>query len=123
MDVKNQLAFFLLSVVIGVIGGIFYGVFHLLRKICGCDKGKCKALGIALDVACGIIFAIWCIYASFLFNLPYFRAYMCLGWAIGGIIYLKILQIMLAFLKKVCYNVYVKMVKKAKSKEKTLKKR
>jgi len=100
---------------------LLYGGFSFLRKICGCDKGKCKTLGIALDIACCILFAIWCIYASFLFRLPSFRAYMCLGWAIGGIIYLKILQIMLAFFKKVCYNVFVRIVKRAKSKEKTLK--
>jgi hypothetical protein len=47
---------------------------------------------------------------------------MWIGYAFGGIIYLKSLHIILAFLQNVCYNRITKIVKKAKKREKTLKK-
>jgi hypothetical protein len=43
---------------------------------------------------------------------------MILGYAIGLIIYLKILHRTLAIFEKVCYNMFTKVVKKAKSKKK-----
>jgi hypothetical protein len=48
---------------------------------------------------------------------------MWIGYALGGIIYLKSLHRILAFLQNVCYNRVIKMIKKAKKREKTLKKR
>ena len=122
MDTKNQFTYFLLSVAIGFVGGLLYELFALVRLLFHVKRGKWKGLGVGLDIAFCISFAILCIYASFCLHFPDFRGYMCMGWLVGGIIYLKILHRIVAFLEKVCYNVLVKMVTKAKSKEKTLKK-
>ena len=123
MDTKNQFAYFLLSVAIGFVGGLLYELFALVRLLFRVKNGKRKALGVGIDITFCICFAILCIYASFFLHFPDFRGYMCIGWLVGGIIYLKILHRIVAFLEKVCYNVLVKMVTKARSKEKTLKER
>ena len=122
MDTKNQFAYFLFSIGIGVVGGLLYELFAPVRALCKCDKGKRKTLGFSLDVLYCICVAIVCVLGSAFLQFPDFRMYMCLGWGVGGIIYLKILRRILAFFKKLCYNVLVRMVTKAKSKEKTLKK-
>lgn len=123
MDTKNQFAYFLLSVAIGFVGGLLYELFALVRLLFRVKNGKRKALGVGIDITFCICFAILCIYASFFLHFPDFRGYMCIGWLVGGIIYLKILHRIVAFLEKVCYNVLVKMVTKARSKEKTLRER
>ncbi|MBQ7948143.1 MAG: spore cortex biosynthesis protein YabQ [Clostridia bacterium] len=122
MDTKNQFAFFLLSIGIGFVGGLLYELFAFFRTLFGCDRGKRRALGVGLDITFCVCFAAMCIYLSFYLHFPDFRGYMCLGWVFGGIIYSKTLRRILAFSEKVCYNVLVRMVTKAKSKEKTLKK-
>ena len=123
MDVKNQLQYFLLSVLVGFIGGLIYEIFAFFRLLLGCEKGKRKVLGIIVDIIYAFLFAISWIIIAFLLKFPDFRVYMCIGWLVGGIIYAKTLRIILAFFKKVCYNVTASMVKKVKSKIKTLKKR
>ena len=121
MDTQNQLVYFLLSVLIGLVGGVLYEIFALFRLLLGCDKGKCKKLGFALDVVFGASFGFFCVFASYFCHFPDFRGYMGVGFAIGLIIYIKILQIILAFFKKVCYNGITSMVKRAKIRKKTLK--
>ena len=120
MDTKNQFAYFLLSVGIGFVGGAIYELFAVIRRIFRCRKRK--MIGHAVDISYCISFAIWCIFASFLLRFPDFRGYMFLGWGLGCAIYLKILHRIVAFLENMWYNVLVKMVTKAKSKEKTLQK-
>ena len=120
MDTKRQFAFFLLSMAIGFIGGLLYEPFSFARRLFRCDRGKRKALGVGIDVAFCISFALLCVFTSFCMRFPDFRGYMCVGWVLGGAIYLKILHRIVAFCEKVCYNILVKMVAKAKSKEKTL---
>ncbi len=122
MDTKGQLVYFLLSLAVGVVGGALYEIFAPLRILLGCDKGKWTGLGIGLDIAFCRCFSIWCSYTSFCLRFPDFRGYICLGWVLGCIIYLKILHRILEFPFKVCYNVLVKMANKAKIKIKTLKK-
>ena len=122
MDTKNQFTFFLLSVAIGLVGGLLYELFALVRFLCRCNQGKRKMIGICLDALFCIGFAVWVVCASFFLHFPDFRGYMCIGWAVGGAIYLKILHRIVAFCENVCYNRLVKVVTKAKSKEKTLQK-
>lgn len=122
MDSKGQLVCFLLSVAIGFVGGLLYEAVCLLRFLFSCDKEKRKGIGVAIDMLGCLCFAFWCIVASFCLRFPDFRGYICLGWVVGCIIYLKILHRILAFLIKVCYNVLVRMLDKAKNKIKTLKK-
>ena len=122
MDTKNQFTFFLLSVAIGLVGGLLYELFALVRFLCRCNRGKRKIIGICLDVAFCISFAYLAVFVSFFLHFPRFRGYMCIGWLVGGTIYSTILHKIVAFCENVCYNVLVKMVTKAKGKEKTLQK-
>ena len=122
MDTKNQFTFFLLSVAIGVAGGLLYELFAVVRFLFRCNCGKRKILGIDLDITFCLAFAFFAIIASFYLHFPDFRGYMWIGWAIGGAIYLRILRKTVALCEKVCYNILVKIVAKAKSKEKTLQK-
>ena len=122
MDSKDQLFYFCLCIVTGFCAGIFYEVFVLLRYIFRCDKGKNKIFGVLLDMIypCGV--AILCIFTQFHLHLPAFRVYIWIGYAVGFIIYLKILRRILAFLQKMCYNMLAKVLRKAKIKRKTLQK-
>ena len=122
MDAKGQLAYFLLSLAIGFVGGALCEIVCVFRFLFSCEKGKWKGMGIFLDVFGCLIFTLWCVFASFCLHFPDFRGYICLGWVLGCTIYLKILHRILAFLIKVCYNVLVRMVIKAKNKIQTLKK-
>lgn len=121
MDTKNQFVYFLLSIATGFIGGLLYELFAFIRLICGVDRGKRKAIGIVSDILFWVFFTILAIYSCFLFHFPSFRVYMGIGWLLGGIIYSKTFRIMVAFLEKVCYTKLTKLVKKAKSKKKLLK--
>ena len=118
MDTKNQLEYFLLSLCIGFLGGMIYNIFAFLRFLFACEKGKCKKLGLGLDVVFGVCFGIFCVFTSYFCHFPDFRGYMGVGFAIGLIIYIKILQIILAFFKKVCYNVTTKKFCKRENSQK-----
>ena len=122
MDTKNQLLYFLLSLCIGFLGGIIYNFFAFLRFSLGCNHEKRRGLGITLDVVFCLLFAIYCIFIGFFLQFPDFRGYMGVGFWLGLIISIKILQITLAFFKKVCYNRVTNMGKKAKKREKLFKK-
>jgi energy-converting hydrogenase Eha subunit G len=122
MDSRGQFSVFLLCILTGFCGGIIYEVFAFIRLLFRCDKGKGKSLGVVLDGLFGLAFAVWGIFTAYFFRFPQFRWFMCLGWALGGIIYLKTLRRIVAFLEKVCYNVVVKVLQKAKTRKKLFKK-
>ena len=119
---QDQFLMFLLCMAIGFMGGLLYEPFSFLRLLFGCDT-KRKTLGIILDVGFFISFTVLSVIAVFLLKFPALQAFWWIGYAVGGIIYLKTLHKIIAFLEKVCYNVLVKMAKKARKKDKTLKKR
>lgn len=121
MDTKGQFTYFVLSVAIGFFGGLLYEIFAFFRLLFGCNCGKGRKMGIFLDIAFGLSFGIFCIYACFLLRFPDFRGYMALGWLVGLIIYAKTLRIIVAFCEKVCYNGITKLVKRAKTDKKLLK--
>ncbi len=118
MDAKNQFTVFLASIAVGFVGGVFYEIFAFLRGVFGCEKGKNKILGNSFDIVFCILFAVFCIFASFLLHFPSFRGYMWLGFGLGGALYAKTLRRIVAFLEKVCYNMIRKLFIKAKSKKK-----
>ena len=114
MDSKHQFTIFCLCVAVGVIGGVLYEIFSLFRDLFNCSKGKNKCVGIVIDSLFGVCFAGLSITAAFWWRFPVFRVYMWIGYALGGIIYLKTLHRMVAFFKKVCYNMFNRLVKRAK---------
>ena len=83
----------------------------------GCEKRE-NIIGICLDVAFFVLYAIACVYLAFRWNFPWVRGYMWIGYALGGVLYCKTLRRILAFLEKVCYNKLAKVAKKAKIKKK-----
>ena len=120
MDTKNQFTYFLLSALVGLIGGLLYEIFAFFRRLFGCDRGKRKAIGVGLDMLFAFALAIFYVFACYLLHFPDFRGYMGVGFAIGLILSIKILRRILAFFKKVCYNSIARMVKRQKSRKKTL---
>lgn len=123
MDSAHQFPVFILCTAIGFCGGLLYEVFAFFRLIFRCEKRKNIFLGALFDVAFFIAFALLCIYAAFLLSFPDIRVYMWIGYALGGLIYAKTLRRIVAFLEKVCYNTFARLVKKAKTKKKLLKER
>ena len=123
MDSHNQLRIFCLCVAVGFVGGILYEIVAFLRLLLGCERGKNAFIGGVLDILFFLAFAILCIFTGFWLHFPAFRVYIGIGYALGGIIYLKILHKTLAIFKKVCYNMSTKMVEKVKKQEETLQKR
>lgn len=122
MDTARQFSVFILCLLCGYGGGIIYEVFALLRLLFRCEKRE-NIIGILLDVTFFTVFAIACVYLSFLLNFPDIRVYMWIGYALGGVLYWKTLRRILAFLEKVCYNSLAKIANKAKTKKKLLKER
>lgn len=119
MDSKNQLFYFCVCIVVGFFVGLVYEPFAFLRQVAGCNCKKRSPLGVIFDVLFPVIVALTCIFVQFILRFPSFRVYMWIGYALGYIIYLKILRRTLAFLQKLCYNLLAKVLRKAKNKEKT----
>ncbi len=123
MDSVGQLHYFLLAAAVGFVGGIAYEPFSFLRLLAGCRQGKRKGFAVFFDLLFWVVFALIGVLAEYLLRFPDFRGYIWAGYAIGGIIYLKILHRIVAFLENLCYNKITESIKKAKKKDKTLKKR
>ena len=122
MDSKNQLFYFCLCILVGFLAGLPYEIVVLLRGVFRCERGKNKVLSVVLDVIYPIFVALICVFMQFILHFPAFRAYMWIGYAVGFIIYLKILRRILAFLQKLCYNKLAKVLRKVNIKKKSPKK-
>ena len=123
MDSKGQLGVFCICIAVGFVGGMLYEVVVLLRALFRCGKGKNKILGIILDTTFFIGLALLFTYAAYRFRFPALRVYMWIGYAVGGIIYLKTLHKVVAFLGNLCYNICKERLKKHKEKRRNSKKR
>ncbi|MBE5745438.1 MAG: hypothetical protein E7355_04820 [Clostridiales bacterium] len=121
MDSHRQFYVFALCVCIGFIGGIIYEVFALL-SFPFCRKGKRKWVRVIFDMAFWLTFACVCLISSYVFRFPALRAYMWIGYLLGGILYLKSLRRIVAFFQKICYNKFIKIRKRQQYKEENLKK-
>lgn len=119
MDTANQFYYFFLCVCVGLCAGILYELFALIRLLFRCDRGRYKILSIILDVTFFLGFSLLSIAIAYKWNFPDIRGYMWIGYGLGFGLYLKTLRRILAFLEKVCYNSFAKVLKKAKSKKKT----
>ena len=104
MDTQHQFAVFGLCLFIGFLGGVLYEPFSFLRLLFGCRQGKNKILGGVIDTAFWLSFTILSTALGFAFGFPAFRVYICLGYVLGGIIYLKSLHRIVAFLENLWYN-------------------
>lgn len=118
---SNEFGVFTVCVAVGFLMGIVYEPFCLIRRLF-CRKGKRMWISVLTDVLFFTLFTVVAVFTAYAFQFPSFRVYMWLGYAVGGIIYLKSLHRILAFLQIMCYNEITKLIKKAKKREKTLKK-
>ncbi len=118
MDSKNQLTTFLLCLLCGFLGGLIYEIFAFFRLIFGCDREKNKVLGILLDLCFFVFLAIFYFFCAFSLHFPDFRVYMWVGFGLGGVLYLKSLRRMVAFVEKMCYNTFRKIANKIKNRKK-----
>ena len=118
MDSKNQFYIFCLCLAIGFVGGLLYEPFSFIRKVFKKQTRLCQSIRFIADILYCLTCTVFCIFSAFWLHFPNFRLYMILGYAIGLIIYSKILHRTLAIFEKVCYNIIVKVAKKAKIKKK-----
>lgn len=117
----HQFSVFAVCVAVGFAAGLPYECFAFFRRLF-CRNGKRMWISIVSDVLFFVLFSIIAVMTAYVFQFPSFRVYMWIGYAVGGLIYLKTLHRILAFLQIVCYNKVTKLIKKAKKREKTLKK-
>ena len=122
MDTQNQLAVFALSLAVGFVGGMVYEPFAFLRLLFGCHNGKNAKIGAVIDLLFWLSFALVSIACAFYLRFPSFRLYMWIGYAVGGIIYLKSLRRIVAFFENLCYNKVVSWIKKTRAQGKVRKK-
>ena len=123
MDAKNQFTVVCICVVAGFVFGIAYAIVAFIRMLFACPRGKNKWLGVALDIVFWLVFAVYYIVVAYAFAFPNFRVYTWVGYAVGGIIYLKTLHKVVAFLGNLCYNICKERLKKHKEKRRNSKKR
>ncbi|MBQ8428134.1 MAG: hypothetical protein IJX18_02640 [Clostridia bacterium] len=109
MATQGQIFYFLACVFFGFLGGFLWEIMSSFTWIFHKEKGK-KVAKIVSDVLFFVVFGVLCAWISAYFSFPAPRAYMCVGYAFGLIIYLKSVKILLAFLKKVCYNTFIKKI-------------
>lgn len=123
MPTENQFIVFCLCMAIGFAGGVLYEPFSLLRSAFSVKDGKRKIIGGILDLLFCASFSMVCIVSAFMLDFPDFRVYMCIGYGVGGIIYLKTLHKVVAIFRKVCYNIAIKVCKSLKKTRKNSPKR
>ena len=120
MDAIHQFPVFIRCVCVGYIGGIFYEILSVPMLVFH-RTPIAKQTRATLDIVFWVTFFVWCVCVSYACNFPSLRLYMWIGYALGGILYLKTLHKIIAFFKKVCYNKAILGIKKAKEKKKLLK--
>jgi hypothetical protein len=114
---NEQLKLFLSCLAIGFLGGachdLFAGVVTPMKK----EKWEGRAY-LVYEIAYFLSFALAFVGLQARMGFPDPRMYLYFGIFIGFWLYYKNLQIILAFFKKVCYNIVTKMFCKRKNSQK-----
>ena len=116
MDSAGQLSIFFVCVSVGIVGGFLYEGVSLAAL--PRPKKWRPWLRFGADILFFLGFAVLCVWVASALCLPAFREYYYLGFAVGLLLYLKTFHKAVAFLKKICYNIFRKAVdgiKKPKS--------
>ena len=113
MQFVNEPLYAWYCLLIGFFGGVARGTFQLFLLPM---RGKKEEGGftVAYEILFAFAFSIAFVAISSLLKFPEFRAYMAVLVVAGGIIYYKILRIIVAFFKKTCYNKINKKICKRK---------
>ena len=114
---SEQLKIFLLCVFSGFISGVFHELFSGCVTPMKNEKWESRAW-LVYEVSFFASFGIAFVAIQSLFGFPDPRGYMYAGIFVGFWLYSKNLRIILAFFKKVCYNVTTKKICKRKNSQK-----
>ncbi len=118
MDARFQLGEFAVCALLGL---AFAGVIDIVCMQSPKGGAK-KILSIVIEATAFVVFAAVCVWLWTSLGFTGRRGYHYLGILLGMILYLKTFRIIVAFFKKVCYNILKKVVKKRNKTKKTLKK-
>lgn len=110
----DQLKLFLICVSIGLCSGSLHDLFSAFTYPFRGQKRE-GLIWVVYELSFCIAFAISFLALRSNLDFPDFRMYMALGLGLGFCLYYKFLRILLAFLKKVCYNVLRKSCKRKNS--------
>lgn len=95
----NQLYILCASAFSGIIAGVLYEFFYLIRRFV-----KLRALKIFFDVLFFFLFAAIFIFVSVVFDFPKMRLFMIIGAFLGFFIYNRTFHRIVAFLIEKLYN-------------------
>lgn len=110
----DQLKLFLICISIGLCAGAMHDLFSTFAyPFRGRKREELVWFIYELSFCIAFAFAFLAFQANLSF--PDFRMYMAFGLGVGFCLYYKFLRILLAFLKKVCYNVLRKSCKRKNS--------
>ena len=119
MSISNQFALFCICIGAAFLFGIAYDLLSFIETFFVPLKRGKTAVVFLFDILFFVGLAVWSVGVFYLFHFPSLRFYYLFGFLIGGIIYLKSLHRILAFVKKICYNKSIKIARKLKMREKT----
>ena len=100
----DQLKIFFICLGVGVCAGTVRDLFSAFLYPFRGKKGEEK-VWFCYEILFCVAFALAFIAIEANLGFPDFRGFMAVGLAVGFWLYYKIFRIMLAFLKKVCYNI------------------
>ena len=107
---SEQIRIFLITAVLGLIGGGAYDALSLVRF----PLKKVRPVCIALDILFCLAFAACFLALSVLCRFPDFRFYMAAGCLVGFFLYRKSFHKFVAFLGKKVYNEIGQIIKDRK---------
>ena len=103
--VENQAYVFFMTIIIGIIFGLIFDFFRVIRR-----KGNTRDLMVYLqDVAFWLIVTVIIIVSTFLINNGELRGYMILGYVLGGIFYILLFSNLIRKLLTFIFNAVEKM--------------
>lgn len=104
-DTFNQIFVLIACLFAGILGGVLYEPFWLIRRTL-----VKRAIGILADLIFFIVFAVIFVAVSVIFDFPAVRPYMLLGAMCGLLLYLASLHRIVAFFIDKLYNVCKKFI-------------
>ena len=113
----EQLKIFILCVATGFFGGFFHELLSGFVQPLKNKKFEGQAW-LIYEIAFFSSFGIAFVAIQSIFGFPDPRGYLYAGIFIGFLLYFKNLRIILAFFKKVCYNITTKVFCKRKNSQK-----
>ena len=110
----DQLRIFFLCVAVGGFGFLLRDCASLCLLPMRGSKGESRAYCV-YEVAFFTCFSVIFLSISVILGFPPFRGYMFIGILVGFWLYYKFFRIIVAFFKKMCYNIFGKRIANVKT--------